>query len=72
MIDYVKRITGKTSKLGTKARRKGGSQSRRRGGTLKSRLRREFLATPGAEVEGEGEANRTDETFFGRLVTEMI
>ena len=24
MIDYVKRITGKTSKLGTKARRKGG------------------------------------------------
>ena len=26
MIDYVKRITGKTNKLGTRARRKGGPQ----------------------------------------------
>ena len=62
LIDQVRRIANRTSTLiGTRAGRRRGSQSRRRGASAEESTEiAESPATPGAEAEREGEADKKE------------
>ena len=60
MIDYVKRIASRSNTLGTRAGRRRRRQSRRRKAAPEVDRDAESPATPGAEAEREGEADRKE------------
>ena len=60
MIDYVKILASRSNTLGTRTGRRRRRQSRRRKAAPEGRLRHESPASPGAEAEKEGEADRKE------------